>query len=130
LARASGDSLVMSWPWNWIDPVLGEVKPAMISNRVVFPAPFGPMMPRISPGRTTMSTPLTARMPPNDRLTPLTCRMGGTAAGSATGAVKWPPAERRGVTSTSVMIRSWPSAPPASSISAAAGSTPWARARP
>ena len=35
-------------------------------NNVVLPAPFGPMMPRISPSAMVKLTLLTARRPPND----------------------------------------------------------------
>ena len=36
----------------------------MALNSVDFPAPFGPMMPRISPRATAKETPSTARSPP------------------------------------------------------------------
>src|ERR671910_427116 len=52
----------------------------MTSNRVVFPAPFGPMKPRISPGRTSNDTPSSARTPPNRRATSRTSSTGGPSA--------------------------------------------------
>ena len=63
-ARSSGASLVRSLPSNTVVPASGGVKPATISNSVVLPAPFGPMMPRISPSRTSRSTFWTALTPP------------------------------------------------------------------
>ena len=38
--------------------------PAMHSNRVVFPAPFGPIRPSTSPSRTVRATSVRAAMPP------------------------------------------------------------------
>src|SRR6266542_2338281 len=45
-------------------PEVGVIDPAMRLNRVVLPAPFGPMTPRISPSRSSRSTRSTARSPP------------------------------------------------------------------
>ena len=49
-----------AWPWLWTDPALGGSTPARHSNSVVFPAPFGPIRPRTSPGRTENDTSLSA----------------------------------------------------------------------
>src|SRR5215471_2480855 len=43
---------------------------------VVFPAPFGPMIPTISPAPTTKDTSVRARKPPNRLLTERTSRSG------------------------------------------------------
>src|SRR6266481_5181559 len=43
-------------------------------NNVVFPAPFGPMRARRSPGRTSRATPSTARRPPKFLVTPCNLR--------------------------------------------------------
>src|SRR6266511_6493173 len=43
-------------------------------NNVVFPAPFGPMRARRSPGRTSRATPSTARRPPKFLVTPSNLR--------------------------------------------------------
>ncbi len=37
------------WPWNRICPSVGAKTPVMALKAVVFPAPFGPIRPRISP---------------------------------------------------------------------------------
>src|SRR5215475_11796595 len=46
---------------------------------VVFPAPFGPMMPTISPAPTTNETSVSALRPPNRLLTERTSRSGAIA---------------------------------------------------
>ena len=45
-------------------PEVGGIDPAMRLKSVVFPAPFGPMTPRISPCRSSRSTWSTALRPP------------------------------------------------------------------
>ncbi len=47
-------------------PVSGSRSPSMISSVVVLPAPFGPRMPKNSPGATSKLTPSTARRSPYD----------------------------------------------------------------
>ena len=45
-------------------PAVGGKKPLSRLKQVVFPAPFGPIRPTISPASTVMSTRLTAASPP------------------------------------------------------------------
>src|SRR5664280_193525 len=47
-----------------MEPDVGRCAPARHEKRVVLPAPFGPMTPKISPGATSNETPLTATRPP------------------------------------------------------------------
>ena len=56
---------------NSTSPVSGLVLPVMMSIMVVLPAPFGPMMARISPGASSSDRLLMARKPSNVTLTPL-----------------------------------------------------------
>src|SRR3979411_3239554 len=58
----------MSIPSMSADPDVGVVSPHSILNVVVFPAPFAPRNPRISPRPTWKLTPSTARTTPK-RLT-------------------------------------------------------------
>src|SRR5690606_11726313 len=51
-------------PSRWMVPVSGRYLPERMLNRVVFPAPLGPMMARSSPRGTCEDTPSTARTPP------------------------------------------------------------------
>ncbi len=51
-ARRCGASAVTSCPSNRTCPSLGVRKPEIIPNRVVLPAPFGPMSPVIEPAGT------------------------------------------------------------------------------
>src|SRR5262245_21136772 len=62
-------------------PSLGRVSPLIRLNKVVLPAPLGPMIARRSPAPTIKLTPSTARSPPNSFVSPL--RLSATAAGSA-----------------------------------------------
>ena len=66
-ARCRAESSVMSWPSRIDAAAVDGVYPLMRSNSVVLPAPFGPMMPTISPLPTENDTSSTARMPPNER---------------------------------------------------------------
>src|SRR5262249_23293392 len=50
-------------------PVVGTTAPTMRLKRVLFPAPFGPMIPTISPGSTVKLTSRTAHKDPNWRPT-------------------------------------------------------------
>ena len=51
-------------------PLSGRVLPVMMSIIVVLPAPFGPMMARISPGSMVSDRLLSARKPSNETETP------------------------------------------------------------
>ena len=57
---------VVALPSMRTSPSLGVNWPSTQLNNVDLPEPFGPMMPRISPSRTSNETPSTAVMPPND----------------------------------------------------------------
>src|SRR3990172_5387572 len=50
-----------STPATWAQPASGRVSPARTRRNVVFPAPFGPKRPKISPGLTATETPFRAR---------------------------------------------------------------------
>ncbi len=82
-ARPAELSDVTSRPASMIRPACNGVKPEMRSNIVVLPAPFGPMMPTISPAPTSNVTPSTARMPPKLTDNPSTLNT-GTASASCT----------------------------------------------
>ena len=56
---------------NSTSPASGLVLPVMMSIIVVLPAPFGPMMARISPGASSSDRLLMARKPSKVTLTPL-----------------------------------------------------------
>src|SRR5437763_987309 len=60
-ARRWGGSRVISTPSNRMVPAVGASAPEIALNRVVLPAPFGPMMARRSPDLTESVTPSTAR---------------------------------------------------------------------
>src|SRR5213593_2604343 len=64
------------------------MSPAITLKSVVFPAPFGPRMPRRSPGATSRSTSLTACRPPNRRPTPRKRRIGRTSGDSSCASLK------------------------------------------
>src|SRR6478736_5909585 len=82
-ARVLGDSWVMSSPWNSIVPVLGAKSPEMTLKSVVFPAPFGPRIARLSPCAISRSTSRTAWSPPNRRPIPRRRRIGSACSGAA-----------------------------------------------
>src|SRR5262249_61610446 len=69
-------------------PELTGRAPEIRLNSVVFPAPFGPMRARRSPGRTVSATPSTARRPPKCLLTPSSSR--ASAAVMASGPARAP----------------------------------------
>src|SRR5690348_10163167 len=71
-ATRSGLHRVMSAPRNRTCPAVGARNPVTRLNRVVLPAPFGPISPTISPSRTSNDTPSTARSPPKVRDSPET----------------------------------------------------------
>ena len=62
---ASGVRPLSSVPRKRIEPALGSSAPEMQLKPVVFPEPFGPMRPRISPSMTSNDTLLRAMNPPN-----------------------------------------------------------------
>ena len=57
-------TLVMSWPWNSIDPVLGLMIPEIVLRVVDFPAPFAPIKVTISPSSTSSEMPFIAWIAP------------------------------------------------------------------
>src|SRR5438477_2113153 len=78
LARLCGASLVMSRSSKRTLPSVGESSPVMTLNKVVLPAPFGPISPVMWPGRTAMETASSAVWPPKRMVTsrvssPATC---------------------------------------------------------
>src|SRR6266576_2118734 len=66
----------MSCPRNSIVPDVWGMSPEMTLNSVVFPAPLGPRMARLSPCATSRSTSRTASRPPNRRPIPRRRRIG------------------------------------------------------
>ena len=56
-------------PSKTTSPSSGWVLPVMTSIMVVLPAPFGPMMARISPGSTASDNPFSALKPSKETLT-------------------------------------------------------------
>src|SRR3954454_9557886 len=64
------------------------MSPAMTLKSVVLPAPFGPRMPRRSPGVTARSTSLTAWSPPKRRPTPRRRRIGRASFASGCASLK------------------------------------------
>src|SRR3569833_992684 len=71
---------VVGLPWMRTSPSLSASWPSTQLHSVDLPEPFGPMMPRISPSRTSNETPSTAVMPPNDLRRLETWRTGVMAA--------------------------------------------------
>src|SRR5689334_19707042 len=72
-----------------IFPALGGCAPAMRLNMVVLPAPFGPMMPKISRSFTSKVTSRTAARPPKNFVSPSTCSSGPLLDAAGT----YPPCE-------------------------------------
>ena len=73
VAIAASSSAVRSCePWNTTSPSSGRVLPVMTSIIVVLPAPFGPMIARISPGSMTSERLFKARKPSKETETPST----------------------------------------------------------
>src|SRR5947199_168789 len=54
----------MRSPRNRISPEVGSTAPTRHEKSVVLPAPFGPMIPKMSPGITSKSMKASARRPP------------------------------------------------------------------
>src|ERR1051325_10536641 len=65
--RRSGGRLVMSVPWNSIEPPSGFSRPAIMRKVVVLPQPDGPSSPKNSPWLTSRDTSATARVEPKVR---------------------------------------------------------------
>src|SRR5450830_1729710 len=59
-----------------MEPDVGRCAPVRHEKRVVLPAPFGPMTPKISPGSTSNETALTATRPPKRFVSARTETMG------------------------------------------------------
>src|SRR5512132_1582628 len=90
--RPGAGMLPMSWPRNSIVPEVAGMSPEMTLNSVVFPAPLGPRIARLSPGATSRSTSRTASRPPKRRPTPRKRRI-GPACSVATPSPAWLPAD-------------------------------------
>ena len=71
-AISASSSRVRSYePSNMTSPRSGRVLPVTTSIIVVLPAPFGPMMARISPGSMAKERLFSALKPSNETVTPL-----------------------------------------------------------
>src|SRR3989442_8229480 len=81
----------MAAPSKAMRPTVGRRKPVMQLNTVVFPAPLGPMMLRISPGRTANDTSDTATNPPKRIVSCSTPRRAPVATVEAPGAAVMTP---------------------------------------
>ena len=83
----------ISRPRKRTEPALGRSAPAIRLKVVLFPEPFGPMRPRISPSATSKETFLTARKPSKLLVSPLTSSTYGAKAWpfgkGSTGSVVW-----------------------------------------
>src|SRR5690606_33415559 len=64
-------------------PAVGRSVPAIRLNRVVLPAPFGPISPVTVPAPTANETSSTARTPPKRLTSPVPTSRGGAAAGGS-----------------------------------------------
>ena len=84
--RASGVSAVMSTPSRSTVPPSGRTKPDRSSNKVVLPAPLGPMRPTTSPLETDRSTPSTAATDPYRFTSPLAASNGASPTDTGPGA--------------------------------------------
>ncbi|MCY1302062.1 hypothetical protein D9M70_517030 [compost metagenome] len=60
---------LMRWPRNSTSPEVGVSTPESWLNRVLLPAPLGPIRARISPARTSRFMSLLATRPPKRRVT-------------------------------------------------------------
>ena len=61
---------VMFSPLRMMRPAVGRMTPVRQLKNVLLPAPFGPMIARISPRATSKSTPLSAARPPKRTVRP------------------------------------------------------------
>ena len=75
-----GGSPAMSSPSNRMRPLVGRSTPVRQLKKVLLPAPFGPMMARISPRGTSKLTLSSAVRPPKRTVRPSVRRMGGRRA--------------------------------------------------
>src|ERR1700686_5267428 len=66
----------MRFPANSTSPPLGRMIPAISRKSVDFPAPLGPIRPKISPACTSRSTSRTATSPPKRLVRPRPARIG------------------------------------------------------
>ena len=73
-------SPVMSSPLKTIRPELGRSTPVRQLKKVLLPAPFGPMMARILPGKTSKLTCDSAASPPKRTDSSSVLRIGADAA--------------------------------------------------
>src|SRR5205085_784705 len=71
-----GGSPAMFSPLNRMRPAVGRSTPVRQLNKVLLPAPFGPMTARISPGSTSNETLLSAVKPPKRSVSPSVRRIG------------------------------------------------------
>src|SRR4029077_19631932 len=71
-----GGGPAMSSPSKMIRPAVGRSTPVTQLKNVDLPAPFGPMMARISPGCTAMETLFSAASPPKCTVRPSVHRIG------------------------------------------------------
>ena len=85
----------MSRPSSTTRPSSAVTYPLMRSKSVVLPAPFGPIMPTISPLPTANDTSSTAWLPPNERLEPGDLERGIVAAATCTAEHRAAAARRR-----------------------------------
>src|SRR6266850_3847990 len=76
---AWGGSPAMSSPLKMIRPLVGRSTPVRQLKKVDFPAPLGPMIPRISPAGTTKDTLLSAASPPKRTVSASVFRIGDRA---------------------------------------------------
>jgi hypothetical protein len=74
-----------SAPCTVIFPASGRSRPVTIESVVVFPAPFGPTIPKIEPARTVRSIPATAVVEPNRLTSPSIVRTISRVSGSGCG---------------------------------------------
>src|ERR1700733_11588320 len=73
---SAGLCLASGSPRRTIEPASGAIRPNSTFMSVLFPEPFSPKSPRISPAFSSRSTPSTARTAPKLRTTPCITRMG------------------------------------------------------
>src|SRR6187402_2091925 len=78
-ARRCSGSDVMSSPRYRIQPDFGGIRPDSTSNRLVLPAPFGPMTPSTSPGSTESEMPCRIERPPRSSVMSRQAKSGGDA---------------------------------------------------
>ena len=77
-AHATGPIPLTRLPASRTSPRSGDTSPPIELNRLVLPAPFGPISPNISPSATENVTSTLAATPPNVFETPSTSKNGVT----------------------------------------------------